>query len=280
MPGHHISWYKPAGLVILFILLGWLLYGNLEPHANTATGPQVTAVYPTSDVLPANLLRLYVQFSEPMKTVGNLERIQLLDQSGTEVPHVFFNNVQELWNHEQTQLTLIVDPARVKTGLVAHETLGRALVPGKTYTLVVAGLENTFHQPMPEMYEKAFTVTDADLNTPDLSRWELSAVAVGSKAALEVTFPEPLDYLSLQQRLTVTTAEDVVVPGTIMITNQETIWRFTPAASWEAGEYRLQVNTRLEDPAGNNLNGLFDHTADGLHYDREGVTEFIPFTSI
>ncbi|MEO1653469.1 MAG: hypothetical protein AAFU64_07995, partial [Bacteroidota bacterium] len=69
------------------------------------SGPVVQAVYPSSEQLPENLLRLYIHFSYPMKTQGNLEKIKLLDEQGKEVKNVFFNNAYELWNKEQTQLT-------------------------------------------------------------------------------------------------------------------------------------------------------------------------------
>jgi hypothetical protein len=38
----------------------------------------------------------------------------------------------------------------------------------------------------------------------------------------------------------------------------ETEWRFTPDAAWQAGEYRLVVDTNIEDLAGNHIGAPFD----------------------
>lgn len=262
-------------LVFFSVLIGYLIL-KASVHREPI-GPEVTAVYPSADVLPANLLRLYIQFSEPMKTTGNLEHIKLLDETGTEVPVVFFDNVYELWNQQQTQLTLIVDPARVKTGLLANEELGRALVPGARYSLIIDQLQNALHQPLRSPFEKAFLVEPADVSEPKLERWKIQSPENGSNTALIVRFPEPLDYLSLLQRLIVTTLDNKPVAGKVEIGVLETTWQFTPAEPWKAGEYKLHVHTRLEDPSGNNLSGLFDHAIGDLRYQSEGQTESISF---
>jgi len=45
--------------------------------AENEQAPIVQAIYPTSDTLPENSLRFYVQFSTSMKAVNNLENIKL-----------------------------------------------------------------------------------------------------------------------------------------------------------------------------------------------------------
>ena len=115
-----------------------LLFAMLStPLTNETEIPVVTAIYPSADTIPANLLRMYLHFSKPMRITGNLEQIKLLDENNNEVVGAIFNNVYELWDDQQQQLTLIFDPARVKTGLVAHQQMGRALQSGKHYTLIV-----------------------------------------------------------------------------------------------------------------------------------------------
>ena len=49
------------------------------------TGPTtvVERVYPTADLVPENLLRVYVEFSAPMGRKSGLEYVQLLDDRGT-----------------------------------------------------------------------------------------------------------------------------------------------------------------------------------------------------
>ncbi|MEM8926664.1 MAG: Ig-like domain-containing protein [Bacteroidota bacterium] len=259
--------------LLLFLMVGW----NTACEQR-AEGPTVRAIYPSAELLPENLLRMYVQFSQPMKTVGNLEKIKLVDEEGLELKNVFFNNVHELWNHEQTQLTLILDPARVKTGLQANTTFGRALQSRKKYTLVIADLEDANHNKMEHPFEKKIEVTAADLQAPDPSNWDLVVPKANSTAVFTVKFEDMLDYYSVQQRLIITDTENQSVKGSVTIEKQETEWWFTPSNPWEKGDYLLQVNTRLEDLAGNNLNGLFDHEIGSLKYAKEGTVERVLFT--
>jgi len=244
-----------------------------------ASGPAVQAVYPTTEQVPENLLRMYVTFATPMKTVGTLEKIKLLDDQGNEVKNVFFNNVYELWNHEQTQLTILVDPARVKQGLQANEVYGRALQPNRTYTLVIeAGIEDVQHRPLQQPYTKVLHVVPADLQAPNLDLWQYALPKANSKQALVITFPHMLDYHSLKHRLAIADANNQQVQGTVAIGKAETEWAFWPMQPWAGGSYTLYVNTRLEDPAGNNLNGLFDHKAGTLKYPQEGTILSVPIT--
>ncbi|MGR5147958.1 hypothetical protein ACQKP8_15595 [Photobacterium alginatilyticum] len=50
---------------------------------------------------------------------------------------VFLDNKFALWSTDSSRLTLLFDPGRVKTGLVAHNAMGRALIPGEDYQLVI-----------------------------------------------------------------------------------------------------------------------------------------------
>lgn len=258
--------------LVLISVLSLLLLSACSP----SSPPGVIAVYPSSDTLPDNLLRVYVQFSQAMKPFENLEKIKIIHESGEEVPHAIFQNSQELWNAEQTQLTLIFDPSRVKTGLKAHQAQGRALKSGNTYQLQIGQLENSEHVKMTAPYAKSFYVTDSDTVQPTISNWDIETPAANSVMPMAINFSETIDHFSLQSRLTLLDPENSKIKGTVSISDRELRWEFTPAQPWPAGRYRLAVNTRLEDPSGNNLNGLFDHHRGTLKFEREGETLFIP----
>ena len=229
----------------------------------------VAAVYPTSDTLPANLLRMYIQFTEPMKTVGNLQKIKLTSSEGHEVKGAIFMNVHELWDEKQTQLTLIFDPGRVKTGLQAYEQLGWALRTGQTYELIVEGLENIYHQEV-RRFSKKFFVTEADLEPPNIDLWQMSLPKSDSKDPLRLHFNEMVDQMSIRHRLVVIDGKGLLLPGTYSFDNNELEWSFSPSELWDKGFYTILVNSRLADPSGNNLNGLFDHPVGSLKYNKEG----------
>ncbi|WP_298519993.1 hypothetical protein [uncultured Kordia sp.] len=232
--------------------------------------PKVTAIFPSANKLPENLLRMYIQFSQPMKTIGNLENIKLIDENGKEVKGAIFNNVHELWDASQTQLTIIFDPARVKTGLIANETLGRALTPNKTFTLVIDNLEDIYGEKLEKPYMKAFSVFSADTIAPDTTIWKIEIPVIESMKPLKLHFFDTVDKMSLQTRIQIFNAENKLIRGKMQIENQEKTWSFIPEKTWKKGTYFITVNSRLADPSGNNLNGLFDHEIGSLKNDREG----------
>ncbi|HAP63906.1 MAG TPA: hypothetical protein DCR93_31940 [Cytophagales bacterium] len=269
--------------MILLLSAALLLLAGCEkpsssPQVTESPLPEVLAVYPSADTLPENLLRMYVEFATPMKTTGNLSRIQLKDAQGQVLNGVLFDNVYELWDPDQRQLTLLFDPGRVKTGLQAHDALGRALTPGATYQLQVAGLEDIYHQSLTEPFIKSFVAGPPDTVAPNFEHWQIAAPHSQTQNPLRVTFPGTVDRMSLLHRLVVCDTALQPILGTVSVQQHETVWQFVPDSPWPSGTYTLNVNTRLEDPAGNNLNGLFDHPTGSLRYAQEGETVSIPFT--
>ncbi len=106
--------------------------------AGTATpSTVVTTVYPSSEVIPENQLRMYVQFSGPMGQQGGLGHIALMDKAGQEITGAILPLDTELWNTERTRYTLLFDPGRVKREILPNRTLGRPLHRGQTFSLVV-----------------------------------------------------------------------------------------------------------------------------------------------
>jgi len=232
--------------------------------------PKVVNIYPTADTLPENLLRLYIQFSHSMKAINNLENIKLIDEQGLEIKGAIFNNVYELWDAEQKQLTLILDPSRVKTGLVANKNLGRALEPNKRFQLLIEKAEDIYGNQLTTPYSKNIYVSKEDREIPDIKNWKIITPESNTISPLEINFPQVLDRLSLFHRLRLLNENDEIISGEIEVVNQEKTWRFIPIEKWKKGIYTLQINSRLEDPCGNNINGLFDHEIGSLKNEYEG----------
>ena len=188
--------------------------------------PVVSAVFPSSDTLPENLLRMYVHFSKPMKTIGNLEKIDLVNEEGQKVVGAIFNNMYELWDKQQQQLTLIFDPSSVKTGLMAHAEKGRSLQAGRNYKLVIGHLEDVEGNKLKEIYAKSFYVRDENRLSPNTEQWTIKIPKANSRSPLIIQFPAMLDRLSLQQRLQLTDKHKQPINGKVEIAKQETEWRF------------------------------------------------------
>ena len=59
-------------------------------------------------------------------------RVHLLDAEGQELPAVFLELGEELWDPAMQRFTLLFDPGRVKRRLVPREELGAVLTAGPT----------------------------------------------------------------------------------------------------------------------------------------------------
>ncbi|MEM9491225.1 MAG: hypothetical protein AAGC55_18900, partial [Myxococcota bacterium] len=168
--------------------------------------------------------------------------------------------VRELWDRERRQLTIILDPARVKTGLIAHEKLGRALVAGHSYRLVVTpGWPTLDGGQLTTTFEHHFTAGPADRISPQPETWTITAPAAGTRTAVSVHLPEPLDRVSMGAFIRVVDERGKPLAGDIRLARDDREWRFVPRRPWTAGTYQLAVAGRLEDLAGNNLFEAFDH---------------------
>jgi hypothetical protein len=221
---------------------------------------QVTAIYPSGDLLPENLLRFTIFFSAPMSQGEAYRRITLHDDArGKIVDAPFLELDEELWSPDGTRFTLVFDPGRIKRGLKPREEVGPVLEEGRSYALVidrqwVDGSGNLLKTG----FRKAFRVGPPDDTSPDPKTWTVQSPGAASRDALEVRFPEALNRALLDRLIWVENADAKVVAGQVSVDAAETRWRFTPASPWQKGGYRLVVETELEDLAGNNVAQPFE----------------------
>jgi hypothetical protein len=232
----------------------------LVPRDNRGGGTRVARIYPTTSVLPENVLRMYVHFTAPMSMGEAYVRLRLLDERGRDVEDPFLIVPQELWDPERQRLTILFDPGRIKRGLLPNEESGTPLHEGGKYTLVVdAAWRDAHGDSLAASHVKRFTVGPADRTAPSTKAWALtSSAAAGTQGGVTIVFGEPLDRALLERLITVQAADGNVVAGTVAVTDEETRWSFTPEVPWTAGDYAVLVGTDLEDLAGNNLRGVFD----------------------
>ncbi|MGI9289560.1 MAG: hypothetical protein ACR2P1_29615 [Pseudomonadales bacterium] len=241
----------------LLILFGLVVMPAMADVCTDA--PNVAEVYPRADALPENLLRLYVYFDQPMDRKNALAAIRLLDESDALVEGAFLTNKVDLWSPDSRRLTVLFDPGRVKTGLRAHHTMGRALQSGSRYTLVIeSSLMSTAGCSLAAEHRKPFRVTEANYDAPDPERWRVRAPQAHSTDWVSVLLNGPHDHVSLAYRVRVVDANGAIVPGRIDLGAADAEWRFQPAEPWKEGTYRITVDPTLEDVAGNRLTGSFE----------------------
>ena len=221
--------------------------------------PILSGIYPGQDTLPENLLKFYFVFSRPMVEGHSLEYISLLNQQGDTLPRTFLKLQPELWNAEKTILTLWLDPGRIKRDLQPNKLLGTPLTQGERYKLVVSNQWPDDRGTMlAQNYTKNFVVTTRDITSPSTKNWQLITPQKGTFQPLEVNLKETLDYILLQNAVQVLDKQGQRIEGSIQLSDEEKKWDFIPVKPWLIGEYTLQIEARLEDSAGNNLNRLFD----------------------
>ncbi len=244
------------------------------PAAGSAVGPEL---YPTASVLPANLLRVYVYFPRPMGPDVSASDLELLGPDGAVIPGAFLPTRFGLWSPDRRRLTVLLDPGRVKTGLEANEALGRALESGKRYTLRVPGtLRDAEDCALGEDATFAFTAGPADYEPPAPETWQLAIPTAGTRDTLEVDLGSTHDHVSMAYRMRVLTATGKRVGGDIRFTRAERIWQFTPSESWSSSPYRIAIDPRLEDLAGNRPGVMFDRSLDAPVRDWNRELPFTP----
>ena len=218
---------------------------------------EVSEIYPTAEYLPENLLRFYIYFTEPMNREGILSSISLLDDQGEVIPDVFLDNRYDLWSPDSTRLTVLFDPGRVKTGLEAHNLLGRALISGETYSLQVKGALDAKGCEIAS-YQKAFQAIDGYLTYPDIDQWVVEQPAPQSRDPLRIHLGREIDHLSLAYRVRVQDEQGNSIRGGLRLDENESVWVFTPSSPWQKQNYQIAIDAELEDVAGNRISGLFD----------------------
>lgn len=229
------------------------------PESKSADAPNLLAMFPSSDTLPENLLKVYLHFSHPMREGQSGKYVTLIKNNSDTIKAAFLDLQPELWNPDRTILTLWLDPGRIKRDLIPNRMLGAPLKKNGSYQIMVSkdwtdGSGNSLKQP----FTKSFITTNRDSLSPDPDRWKISLPQKGTSEALKIDFQEPLDHGLLLETLSVKNEKGENISGKWAIVNKEKTGLFYPDQKWVSGKYVLSIETKLEDLAGNNLNRPFD----------------------
>lgn len=207
-----------------------------------AAGQPVGVVSPSGPTVPENLLRIEIAFSSPLRAPLDMAHVALLDATGQPIRDAFLD--LPLPSSDGRRVSLLLHPARVKSGVGANVALGRALAVGSTVSLRVD--DPMLARPV----ERTWQVVAFDRDPPAPERWLLDLPPAGSRAALEVRLDAPITA-SAQGLVAVRAPDGTRLAGRHELTRGETRWRFFPAKPWRPGRYALVVHPDLEDLAGN-----------------------------
>jgi hypothetical protein len=225
----------------------------------SAEPARVTDIFPSADVLPENLLRFYVCFSNSMQRGHAEEQIRLLGPDGRPAPDALYRPPLELWDRSMRHLTILLDPGRLKRWVGPNRELGPPLKAGQRYTLVIgSGMVDLSGRPLRQSFYKSFLVTKAVREPITVVHWKILSPATKSRQPLAIMFPKPLDWALLWHAITITAEGGQQIPGRIAIDQEERQWSLTPTSPWVAGSYFVRIASGLEDVCGNGLLAAFD----------------------
>jgi hypothetical protein len=235
--------------------LEFLIPAELHAPAHT----EVAHIYPSSDLLPENLLRFYVCFSNSMQRGQALQEISLLDSDGERVDDALYRPPVELWDRTMRHLTVLLDPGRLKRWVGPNVELGPPLKVGQKYTLEIGSrMIDSYGRPLRERFRKHFIVGDPVREHISVERWKILCPVTSSRQALVLVFPGPLDWALLLQTITIVSADGAMIDGRVVIDQCERQWSCRPSSPWIAGVYQIRVGSSLEDVCGNTIIGAFD----------------------
>jgi hypothetical protein len=219
----------------------------------------ITGIHPSASRLPENTLRFYIHFSGEVARGGVYAHLSLIRDDGVEVLEPFLEVPEELWSADGKRLTVLLHPGRVKRDLVPREELGPILEEGRSYTIRISGRwEDTEGRPLVAGFTKTFSVGPPDDEPVEPAHWMLMPPRAGSDGPLIVRLPKPLDHGMLNRVVWVVDASGESVPGTMTVGGAERVLTFAPRTPWRRGEYRLVIDTRLEDVCGNRVGEPFE----------------------
>jgi hypothetical protein len=247
----------------------------LIPAPEGTKAPAVTGIYPNSDSLPENLLKIYVSFSEQMQEGVSAQHIFLIKDGVDTLSNVFLDLQPELWNYDRTVLALWLNPGRIKRDLIPNREEGAPLISGSRYELFIKpGWRDAVGDSISTVFQKSFLTVSRDTVSPDTDNWRLKVPNAGSLEPITLSFPEPLDYQVIKNAITVWDVDNIEQLGKVEVLDNERAWRFIPLTEWKKGSYVLRIHPRIEDLAGNNLDRLFDRdlTKPGAKLTEDGET--------
>lgn len=245
-----------------------------------STTPRITAIYPKLDTVPENLLKMYITFSEPMQEVRSaLDFIEVIDLTTQEKTHIFLPLETELWNTEHTELTLWLDPGRIKKDLIPNKELGIPIKKGHSYAIrILSDWQSAQGMALGKITEKKIVVGSRDATSPSIAKWSVTAPTKDTKEGLGISFDESLDAMLIEKNIRIVHEKNGVVPGGFLVMKNASSVLFVPKDVWKKGRYQVSVESSLEDMAGNNLNRLFDTDLQQKQALPNSKTQHISFT--
>ncbi len=215
-----------------------------------ASIPPTVRISPAVSEIPANTLKLYLDFDRPMEHGDFLRHVSLQRRDGQEVTGAFRET--ELWSPDGKRLTLMFHPGRQKTGVNLNIDEGPVLTAGERVTLLISGQWRSA-DGVPLGKEGAFVLQPqaADHEQPNPSKWKLSIPKANTLQPLDLITDELFEPQIFQRAIQLQNVNGTATTEIFQL--HRLLWRFTPKQPWQPGAHTITIDPLLEDLAGNNL---------------------------
>jgi hypothetical protein len=231
-------------------------------------------IEPDYGVVPANHLKFYLHFGGPMERGNVFQYLRLIetDEKGKEIAEVPepFREV-ELWDETFTRLTLWFHPGRQKPGVNLNVEIGPILEEGKSYALEISGKWPTESGNLlsENLINHKFLALPMDERQPNPAEWETSGgrmiicndlldpASLAKFIKVETSQGEPIGIKieALERAHKVPSllprSEGRKLPRPLADDLSRT--RLALPATLPHGHYRLIIDPKLEDLAGNSI---------------------------
>lgn len=257
--------------------------------------PRVISVWPPSDEpVPANLLRFYVEFDQPMRAASVDRAVQLISEGGEPIADALVPIPEGLWDRERRRLTVTLHPGRIKQGVGPRRVQGPVVEAGATFDLRIGPELRSASGLAVVPSSFRYVVGAADRVPPDPESWGLEAPR-GAAGVARLVLDERVDPAVLRRAVRLLEIERPEGVGSAGVTPVDVgveidaggrSLRLWPSSGvWRPGRYRLEILGVLEDLAGNRPGRLFDAPLSDsapptreTHAPRTKVFEFEVFT--
>lgn len=189
--------------------------------------------------------------------------IHLENEAGERVINPFLNLNTELWSTDQTRLTLLFDPGRVKQGVGPNKTYGAPLLEGREYSLIVSeNMKTARNENLGLEHRSTFKVGPARRRSIAPENWRLQIPQSQTRSTLTIKFDRLVDMGAAVSLLKIKDEEGRVIEGKAISDGMS--WSFTPLRQWKEESYELIIPPSLEDVAGNTPYASFDAKAGAM----------------
>lgn len=199
--------------------------------------------------------------------------VRLFDRAGGEVVHPFLDLPEGLWDPSGTRLTLLLHPARIKSGLAAREAMGPAVRRSRTYRLEIdLGLLAGEKASGRFVHLHDFDVGDPLVDVVRPMAWSVSPAPAGTLAPLRIAFDRTMDRLGLENGFAIEGPDSEGIAFDLSVGPGERDVRLAPQHPWRGGPYQLWMSPDLEDVAGNRIASGFEEASGRIISSRETPT--------